>query len=144
MGDTISHIAPCVVMVIRVFRLLNDPNNLNFQKDFHDLTTPRNCEKRLHKELQLRLRNCPVELPTSCTILGEFTFDHWSSLERYNKIPIAVHLLKGYDKEGGVQLQCIRAPSLKTISSFHPTPICHLLMISPKHVCYIADIKSYK
>ena len=59
--DTISHIAPCEVMVIRIFRLLNDPNNLNFQKDFHDLTTPRNCERGMHTELQLRLHNCPAE-----------------------------------------------------------------------------------
>ena len=54
-GNPYPHIAPCIV------RLLNDPNNLNFQKDFHDLTTPRNCERGMHTELQLRLHNCPAE-----------------------------------------------------------------------------------
>ena len=50
-GNPYPHIAPCIVIAIYVFRLLNDPNNLNFQKDFHDLTTPRNCERGIHMEL---------------------------------------------------------------------------------------------
>ena len=41
-----------------------------------------------------------------------------------------------------VSLTCIRAPSQKKMSRYTKPP-CHLLMIGPKHVCYIPNIQEF-
>ena len=47
--DRISHIAPCVVIAIRIFLLLTDPNNVNFQSDFDVFHKKKNCQKNCVK-----------------------------------------------------------------------------------------------
>merc|ERR1739842_156892 len=53
--------------------------------------------------------------------------------------------MKTNAKRGGdpyVTLTCIRAPSQKILRRYTKPP-CHLLMIGPKHVCYIPNIQEY-
>ena len=91
-----------------------------------------------------------VFLPHSSLTTGEFNNLHWSELEQANKIPIIVYMLKPIsDKSDNNQqskrhsLYCVRTPSLKTLKSYNFKNICHLLLLSPSHVCYVHDIEKY-
>ena len=78
----------------------------------------------------------------------EFNNLHFSELEEANNIPIIVYMLKKektYDENDSVRhkLHCIRVPSLNTFKKYNFQNICHLLMLSPTHLCYIPDIEKY-
>ena len=136
-------IAPCVVLAFRCHKYFHD--KLNFtqhkEKDFEILLNNRGSPKRVHKHIWYRLRHFEVKIPPESTMTGEFTMHHWDGFERANKTPIAVHLMKnGETKEKSINVECIRVPSNSTIRTYFPTEICHMLMLTPEHVCYIPDI----
>merc|ERR1739842_164234 len=97
------------------------------------------------------------------------TIRDMGELEKSNEVPIVVYYLdytatpkqrktreqaiKTKAKRGGdpydpdhymhdVSLTCIRAPSQKILSRYDKPP-CHLLMIGPRHVCYIPNIQAF-
>ena len=89
------------------------------------------------------------------------TIRDMKKLEKANEVPIVVYYLdytatrkqrktreqamKTNAKRGEdpyVTLTCIRAPSQKILSRYTKPP-CHLLMIGPKHVCYIPNIQEF-
>ena len=142
--NRITNISPCVVIAIRCHKYLHDHTNTQYKE--YDMSKLRGNRggKRISKEIWHRLRQYPVSLPRESVVTGAFTMDHFSGLEKANSIPIAVHFLKkGQTKEGGLNIECIRAPSNNTIRTYIDSEICHLLMISPFHVCYIPDITQY-
>ena len=139
--DRVRDISPCVVVALRAHLLLTDNNNVHRDADLKYLSSKRNGKiKRVYWN---KLRKYNVSLPAASVITGEFNFNHWCNLEKANKIPICVHILKSSKSGDGLNIECIRAPTQKIMQTYSPTKICHLLMLNPSHVCYIPNMKSY-
>ena len=144
--DHVPNISPCVVLALRCHQYYHDKVNFsqNKEADFEVLLGGKGKPRKLDKHLRLRLRHYKVIMPPESTMAGEFTMQHWDGLERANKIPIAVHLMKsGQTKEKSINIECIRVPTNNTIRSYFPSEICHMLMLTPEHVCYIPDVDLY-
>ena len=135
-----TNISPCVVVGLRVHQLLTDSNNTNRDADLKYLTSKFNG--KIKRQYWHKLRKYNVTLPMASIITGEFNFEHWSDLERANKIPITVHFLKPGAK-GRFNIECLRTPSQKTMLEYKPAVICHLLMLNSSHVCYIPNMSDF-
>ena len=132
-----SDISPCIVIALQAHFLLTDSDNADRDADLKYLSTTRNgIIKRVYWR---KLRKYKISLPAASIITGEFNSTHWSDLEKANKTPICVHVLKPSSR--GSNIECVRAPSQKTLQAYSSAEICHLLMLNPSHVCYISDIR---
>ena len=139
--NRIKNISPCVVVALRSYFLLTDTNNPDRANDFNYLTKNK-CGK-IDKIHWAKLRKYKVLLPKASIVTGEFNFNHWTDLEKANRVPLAIHILKSQKSTGKVNIECIRAPSQKIMQEFSPRDICHLLMLNESHVCYIPDMSKY-
>ena len=110
----------------------------------------------------------PIVIPDNLRSRG-VTIRDISALEKHNGFPIVVYYLdhtdspaerkrireqmKAVSRNSGniediqhytnsIGLTCVRAPTKKFLDA-HKAPICHLLLIGPKHVCYIPSIQDF-
>ena len=151
--NQIDKISPCVVVALRCYKYQHDQTNIIDKEENMDKlcknrggTKNRNKKNnaRITTDIWTKLRAYDVQLPISTVMTDSFTMEHWDGLENANRIPICVHILKtGQTKEKTINIECIRAPTLKTMNKYPHKAICHLLMITPFHVCYIPDINKY-
>ena len=137
--NCLTNISPCVVVALRSYFLLTDINNPDRVDHLAHLTMKR--DGKISKEYWTKLRKYEVLLPNASILTGEFNFNHWTDLEKANRVPLAIHILK--KSTGKVNIECIRAPSQKIIQEFSQRDICHLLMLNESHVCYIPDMSKY-
>ena len=144
--DNVAGIAPCVVWSLRAYFMLTDP--LNNEKRSEQESLELRYTGRYNEKILKKLLSYNVSLPVSSTSTGEFNNLHFSELEQANNIAIIVYMLKKekiHDKNPAVRhnLHCIRVPSLNTLKKYNFQNICHLLLLSPSHICYILNIEKY-
>ena len=145
-NDHDARIAPCVVWSLRAHFMLTDPSNAN-RKNEQDLLE-KSWTGQYSFELYNKLYKYKVSLPPACTSTGNFSNHHFADLEKANKLPIILYQLvkqKKHVKNQDVRynLHCIRTPSPDTLKLYGFKNVCHLLMVSDSHVCYIPNIKKY-
>ena len=122
--------------------------------------------KHLTEYVKKSILEEPIVIPANLRSQG-VTIRDIATLEKHNGFPIVVYYLdhtvspaerkrirqqmKSVSKNGGniddirhytsdIGLTCVRAPTKKFLD-IHKAPICHLLLIGPKHVCYIPSIQ---
>ena len=124
--------------------------------------------KHLTEHVKKSILEEPIVIPANLRNRG-ITIRDISTLEKHNGFPIVVYyldytsspaerkrirrqMLQVSTNGGNLQdiryytnaigLTCVRAPTKKFLDN-HRAPICHLLLIGPKHVCYIPCIQDF-
>ena len=160
-------LSPCVKYALKA-HFINISDTLPNRDEIIEGLTGNQSPLRYTRVIREALLKQHIVVPDTLRDKG-ITIRDIKKLEKANEVPIVVYYLdytatrkqrktreqamKTIIESGGdpydadhymhdVSLTCIRAPTQKILTNYTKPP-CHLLMIGPKHVCYIPNIQEY-